>query len=132
MKASYETGLDSNDIYIKVNVGTPGVATTAVYLAKTGGPRIKIAESDLQSGKIKNTLAGKSSDTRGHYLLVMTVVDLGILDPVNWSAALANLAFTCELSGGLSGLAHFKHDPDDVKVSDNGKIIAISKQVNLI
>jgi hypothetical protein len=132
MKTSYETGLDTNDIYISVNAGTPGVATSVIYLARTGGPRTKIAESNLQSGHVPNTLAGKSAEVRGSYFLVQTVVDLGILDPVNWPAAVANLAFTCELSGGLAGTVQVKHDPDDVKVSGNGKIVTIAKQVNLI
>jgi hypothetical protein len=132
MKRNYETGLDANDIHINVTVGTPGVASTGIYLARSGGQRKKIAQSNYQSGNIQNTLVGKSGDVKGSYLLIMTLIDLGILEPSNWPAALSNLSISYEISGGLSGSLQYNFDTDDLHSSTDGKIITVSKPINLL
>jgi hypothetical protein len=132
MEKDYETGLEDEQISFNVTVGTPGIATTVVYLAVPDGERRKIAQSNLQSGNIPVTVAGTSGAVKGRYLFFMTVVDLGILDPENWPAATANLSVVYELSGGYSGVVRFPHEPDDLQTSSNGKIVTVSKPINLV
>ncbi|MCX6246145.1 MAG: hypothetical protein NTW10_00290 [Bacteroidetes bacterium] len=131
MKRDYETGIDTNTIFLEVTVGTPATATTIVFLTLPGLDPEVIAESGNSNGNIPETPIGKAGKIRNGFLRIETTVDLGTLPESTWPAATEKLVVTYVLNGGTSGRDEFTFDPDDRKISNNGKIIAIGKPIKL-
>jgi hypothetical protein len=132
MKRTYVTGDDANVICVEVTVGTAGAATTVVLLSLPGSDPEVIAKSDNNSGNIPETPIGKAGQIRNGSLRIETTVDLGILPASEWPAATSTLVVTYVLTGGDSGRDEFHYDPDDRRISANGKIIAIGKNVKFL
>jgi len=131
MKRIYNTGLDTNQITLGVTVGTVGIAYTSVYLSRSGGQQLKIAESNEDSGNIKEKSIGTASSLRSSYLIILTSIDLTNVDKDLWQNQADNLSIRYHLSGGFSGSQIYNQDIDDTKVLPNGKIL-VTKPVELL
>lgn len=131
MKRTYETGMDTNVITLGVKVGTVGVAYTSASIIRSGGQQTKIAESNEESGNISEQAIGKSADLKGSYLLVRTIIDLSHVDKTLWANQADNLVIRYHLSGGLSGNQVYNQDLDDINTSPDGKIIIVTKPIEL-
>jgi len=129
MKRIYDTGLDNNQIHLMVNIATAGIANTIAYLAKSGGQKIKVAESNIDSGDISNTLVDKAVNLRGFYLVVHTIIDFGAIDKNHWEQEAKNIRADYQVSGGFSGNQLYNYDNDDIVKSPSGKIITITKPI---
>lgn len=129
---SYELGMDQNQIYVKVDVGTAGVASTQVDIARLDGTSRKVAESSLQDGNISLTMIGLAEEIKNQLTIVNSMIDLGTIDPQNRPQAIKNIVITYTLSGGLSGTKDYHFSDGDVEISENGKIVAITKSINLV
>ena len=127
MKRIYDTGLDNNQIHLMVNIATAGIANTVAYLAKSGGQKIKVAESNIDSGDISNTLVDKAVNLRGFYLVIHTIIDFGTIDMNHWELEAKNIRADYQVSGGFSGNQLYNYDNDDIVKSPSGKIITITK-----
>lgn len=131
MKRIYNTGLDTNQISLRVIVGTVGTAYTSVYLARSGGQQTKIAESSEDSGNIAETVIGPASQVRNSYLIILTSIELNANDIDLWEQQADNLVIRYHLNGGFSGYQVYNHDTDDTKLLPNGKIL-VTKPIELL
>lgn len=131
MKRTYETGMDTNVITLGVKVGTVGVAYTSANIIRSGGQQKKIAESNEESGNIAEQAIGKAADLKGSYLVVRTIIDLSHIDKSLWATQADNLVIRYHLSGGLSGNQVYNQDLDDINTSPDGKIIIVTKPIEL-
>jgi hypothetical protein len=132
MKRTYDIGTDTNEITLHVRVGTVGTAYTSVYLARKGGASSKIAESDEDSGSIKERKIGQSDQLRFSYLIIRTTVDFSNIDEAQWLNQADNLFLRYRLQGGFSGTQTYNQDTDDVDIVFNGRIVIITKPIELI
>lgn len=132
MKRTYQTGLDTNDIQLAVTVGTVGVAYTDAVINRSGGQITRVAESDEQSGNLPQKSIGTAASVRGTYLVIRTIIDLSHIDPSQWANAKDKLVIRYTLSGGLSGIQFYNQDLDDINSSPNGKIIVVTKPIQLL
>jgi hypothetical protein len=131
MKRIYNTGLDSNEIEFDISVGTVGLANTIVTQRWTGGTFKVIRESDADSGNVPEFVAGTARNLRGSYVVSVTVIDFSNLPQDHWEQALKTIAIFYTLDGGFSGHQYFNYDTDDVIVSQSGKIIVITKPIEM-
>jgi hypothetical protein len=131
MKRTYETGIDTNQITLGVKVGTEGTAYTSANIIRSGGQQTKIAESNEESGNISEKNIGNSSDLRNSYLIVRTIIDLSNIDKSLWSNLKENLVIRYQLSGGFSANQVYNQDLDDINTSPEGKIIIVTKPIEL-
>lgn len=129
MKRIYTTGLNKNEIHLKVNISTAGISSTVVVLAKSGGQKTIVAESDINSGNVPRTRIEKAEILKGFYLIIHTTINFGALDKNHWIQEARNFRSEYEISGGFSGNQLYNHDNDDVTISFGGKIITITKPI---
>ena len=127
----YRLGVDENQIYAEVRVGTVGVASTRLDIATYGDQSKTIAESSIKNGNIPNIFIGKSANLRNCTLLVVSIIDFGNILPENRPSAIKNIVVICTLEGGLPGIKTFSYNSDDIDSSDDGKFFTISISVNL-
>jgi hypothetical protein len=131
MKRTYQLGLDANEIELAFTAGTAGIAYTAVYLARSGGQRTKIAESSHDSGDIIQTKIGDAASLRGAYLVFVTNISCTNLDSSIQQNEHDRLSFRYCIYGGYSGSQIYNQDIDDVMVFPNGQII-VTKPIELL
>jgi len=131
MKRTYETGIDTNVITLGVKVGTVGVAYTSAIIIRSGGQYTKVAESNQDSGSIAETNIGTAADLKNSYLIVRTIIDLSHIDKSLWENQKDNLVIRYHLSGGFSGNQVYNQDLDDINTSPDGKIIIVTKPIEL-
>jgi hypothetical protein len=131
MKRTYELGIDSNQITLGVTVGTAGTAYTSASIARSGGQQKKIAESNADSGTISDRNIGKASDLVGSYLIIRTIIDFSNIDKSLWKNQADHLIIRYHLDGGFSGNQVYNQDIDDINASPDGKIIIITKPIEL-
>jgi hypothetical protein len=130
MKVSYNLGIDSNQITVGVNIGTTGVAYTAIYLTHNG-KKTKIAESDTQSGNIADRVIGIAADLRNSYLIIITNIDFSNLELKQQKTEMAHLYTDYHVSGGMSGNQHYHADKDDIE-EVTPKELMVTKAIELI
>lgn len=132
MKRTYDIGIDTNQIELGVKVGTIGTAYTSVYLARSGGQNSKIAESSVDSGSIKDDFIGEAKQLKAAYLIIRTTVDFSNIDSGKWPSQADKIVVRYHLNGGFSGNQIYNYDTDDVDIVLNGKVIVISKPIELL
>lgn len=132
MKRSYNTGIDTHPIELAVSVGTVGVANSIAIQRWTGGTYKILRESDAGSGNIPEFVAGTASELRCSYLTITTVIDFGHLPEAEWEQARKTTAVFYSLDGGFSGYQNFNYDTDDVVISAQGRIIVITKPIEML
>ena len=132
MKRIYDTGIDSNQIKCTVKIGTVGVAYSAIYKARTGGQWAKIKESSSNSGNIRAFTIGKAVNLKSSYLIIRTIIDFSNIDESLWKNQQDNVVARYGFSGGFSGSQTYNGDTDDITSSPKGKIIVITKPIQLI
>ncbi len=121
MKRTYITGDEENAISINVKVQTSGIACTSVYIARSGGQQTRIMDSEDDSGIIREAVIGKASELKNSYLLIITMIDVAVIDPTEWD----NLLIRYHINGGYSASQVYNHDMDDTKLMPNGKMLVI-------
>jgi hypothetical protein len=132
MKSTYQTGIDTNTIALRVKTGTVGTAFTVVYLTLSGGQKTKIAESDLQSGNIPDKTVGQAMQIKNGYLKIRTTVDFSNVDSSQWANQADKIVIKYTLDGGFSGNESFDNDADDADIVENGKTVVITKIIQLL
>lgn len=132
MKCTYQTGIDTNTISLRVNTGTVGTAYTAVYLTLSGGQKTKIAESALQSGNIPDKTVGQAVQIKNGYLKIRTTVDFSNINSSQLSNQVDKIIIKYTLDGGFSGNKCFEYDADDTDIVDSGKTVVITKIIQLL
>lgn len=132
MKRTYNTGIDTNNIEFDVSVGTVGVASTIITQRWSGGTYKVLRESDTGSGNIPEFPAGTAAELRNSFLVSVTVIDFGALPQEQWEQAARTIAIYYTLDGGFSGHQYFNHDTDDLIASQSGKIVVITKPIEMI
>ncbi|GAB1402912.1 MAG: hypothetical protein PHX54_04645 [Lentimicrobiaceae bacterium] len=130
MKQIYDTGATENSIFMEVTVGTAGTAYTSVYLTKSDGQRDKLGESDADSGNVKEMRIGTGIELRRTWLQILTFIDFILVDEKNQDNAMNKFLIRYILHGGFSGHQTYVHDPDDVIVMPNGKVL-VTKSIEL-
>lgn len=131
MKRTYDTGIDSNQIALGVKVGTVGTAYTSVYLARSGGQNSKIAESNEDSGSIKDKIIGDAKQVKTAYLIIRTTVDFSNIDKEQWPNQADKITVRYHLDGGFSGNQIYNNDTDDIDIVLGGKVAIITKPIQL-
>ncbi len=132
MKRTYNAGLDSNKIAFGATVGTVGVAYTSVYCKRTGGQQTKLAESNKNSGDIKETGIGEAISLKGSYLIITTYIDFSAFDKKQWEQLKDTISVRYKLDGGFSGTQLYNHDLDDVQPIMDGKIVIVTKPIEIL
>ncbi len=132
MKRVYDTGSDTNLIDMGVTAGTVGTAYTAVYLVRSGGQFSKLQESNEDSGNIPASSIGSALELRKSYLVIRTLIDLSNIDKDLWKNQQDNLVMRYFLKGGFSGSQIYNQDIDDVTASPSGKILSVTKAIELV
>lgn len=132
MRETYLVGPTINEIDLEVNIGTPGLAHTIVFLFSDSNTYEILIESDPDSGNIDKTVIGQANDLLGKFLQIRTIVDFGTMDPGQWPQ-LADMIY-CEyiLSGGQPEEQSFYCVDDDKSISDDGRVVVIDKFIDLI
>jgi hypothetical protein len=131
MKTNYQTGPDNNSIFLKVDVGTVGVAHTTVNQYAKGIPRKFIAESADVSGDIPNQVIGLSQNLRNSFVMVNIMIDFSAINSGSQEQAIANTLIHYELAGVSSASIGFTPDPDDIHFSADRTIMSILKQIQM-
>ena len=132
MKRTYNTGLDSNAIELDVSVGTVGIANTIVTQRWKGGTYKIVRESDADSGNVPVFVAGTAEELRNSYLVITTVIDFANLPKEEWKQAREKIAVFYTLDGGFAGHQYFNYDTDDQVNSLDGKIVVITKPIEML
>ena len=132
MKRIYDTGIDTNQIVFGVNVGTVGTAYTSVYHARTGIQSSKIDESNVDSGNITDHVLGEALNIKSAYLIVRSTIDFSNIGKDQWSNQANNIIIEYHLDGGFSGNQVYDYDSDDKDIVLNGKVVVITKAIELI
>ncbi|HNX65516.1 MAG TPA: hypothetical protein PKH02_01465 [Bacteroidales bacterium] len=131
MKRIYETGTEAADIKLNVDIGTAGTAFTSAYLARSGGQSSLIAQSKTVSGDIGETSIGDAQGVKSSYLVIRTTIDFSNMDQTEWQKQ-ADLIFArYQIEGGYSGKQLYNHDLDDLNVAYGGKIVTITKAIEM-
>ena len=131
MKRIYDTGIDTNQIKCAVKIGTVGIAYTAMYIARTGGQWTKIKESSTDSGNIRAFTLGKAVNLKNSYLVIRTIIDFSNIDNNLWGVQEDSIVARYHFEGGFSGKQTYNQDTDDITSSPNGKIIIVTKPIQL-
>lgn len=131
MKRIYNTGIDTNQIELDVKVGTQGTAYTSVNLARTGGENRKIAESNANSGDILKKDIGDAKTIRDAYLIIRTTIDFSSFPTELWPNLADTVVVKYHFNGGFSGDQIYNYDTDDIDIVLNGKVVVITKPIEL-
>lgn len=131
MKRNYDTGTDTNQILLGVKVGTVGTAYTSVYVARSGGQSSKIEESNADSGSIIDKIIGDAKQLRSAYLIIRTTVDFSNIDEEQWENQADKIVVKYHINGGFSGNQIYNYDTDDVDIVLGGKVVIITKPIEL-
>jgi hypothetical protein len=131
MRKDYNVGMPNNSISFSAKVGTPGIATTVVYQFKPDGTKLKLAESNAESGNIYDKSIGQAKDLIKTYLKMRTIVNFGKIDPSMWEQLKNSIVVECQLKGGFSGSQLFPHDSEDKTASENGKVVVVDIEINM-
>jgi hypothetical protein len=131
MIKNYEVGMDNNEITLEVTVGTEALAQSVAYLAGATSS-VLIAESTLDDGNISAKKIGTGAEVRQKVVSVTTTIDCKLLPAEQWPTLLANLAITYVLNGGVSGRQDSKPDPDDIRKTESGRFITVTKGFYMI
>ncbi len=131
MKTNYDTGPDNNSIFLKVDVGTVGVAHTTVNQYSKGNPRKFIVGSSDISGDIPNQVIGLSQNLRNSFLMVNIMIDFSTVGADSQAQAIANTLINFELAGASSASIGFNPDPDDIHFSADKTIMSVLKQIQM-
>lgn len=127
---NYELGEMNNDLFLKMNVGTAGIAVSAVY-CKNGSSNNKIANSEKGSGNINEISIGKTTNFKNNVLHFSTNIDLINLNPKNWEQEANIFVVTVELKGGQNGPTTFKMKPEELIIIDDGRTLLFNKYIKL-
>jgi hypothetical protein len=131
MKRIYTIGSIPATIDLQVDVGTIGTAYSLACKAASGGQRNDLAQSTVTSnGNIARTKIGTNTDLCASYVVIYTTIDFGD-DPTKWAPDLKNLSIDYHFWGGFSGHQTYNFDTDDIIVSANGKIVVITKPIQM-
>ena len=130
MTHNYITGDSDGDLKLGVTVGTPGIANTVVFRFKTGQPKEKIAESNVDSGSIAEKVIGPVADFKNSRLKIRTIVDFAGISSSQWEQLAENVVANVRLSGGFSGVETFAFDEEDKASSNSGRVVVIDIVVN--
>lgn len=132
MKRVYDTGIDTNTISLGVKVATVGTAYTSVHLVRKGGQSDKIRESDEFSGNIKEELLGDAKQFKVAYLIIRITIDFSNISEDKWPDQIDHVIVKYHINGGFSGNQVYNFDTDDVDIVFNGKIVVITKPIEMI
>lgn len=132
MKKIYDTGIDTNQIVFGINVGTVGTAYTSVYHARTGVQNSKIAESNEDSGNIVDHIIGDALHIKAAYLIIRSTIDFSNIGKDQWSNQANNIIIKYHIDGGFSGNQVYDYDSDDRDIVLDGKVVVITKAIELI
>jgi len=132
MKRTYNTGLDTNEIKFACTVGTVGAAYSSVYCRRSGGQQTKLLESNKNSGNISESSVGKASTLKGSYLIVTTYIDFSAFKKSEWKKLADQIVIRYRLSGGFSGTQEYNHDLDDMQPIMDGKMVIVTKPIEMI
>lgn len=132
MKRIYDTGIDTNQIVFGVNVGTVGTAYTSVNHARTGVQSSKLEESNENSGNIVDHILGDSLHIKTAYLIIRSTIDFSNIGKDQWSNQADNITIKYHLDGGFSGNQVYDYDSDDRDIVLDGKVVVITKAIELI
>lgn len=130
MEKQYDLGDTFDELKINVDIGTPGLASTGVYLVMGGGQFRKLAESDVDSGDVLFT-EEDAQNLVGHLLKVRTIVDFVNVDEDQWETLSNAIVSTLTLSGGFSGIQTYLYDADDKTTSGNFRWCIIDHQIRI-
>lgn len=132
MKRSYQVSqVDADPVSLEVILGTVGIAYSVAYQTKSGGQKTILAESNTQSGKIKKRSIGTSGILRNSYVVIQSVITLGTATSSDWETITKNIFGAYKLFGGFSGDITFNYDSDDVTVSGDGRVVVITKPIEI-
>jgi hypothetical protein len=140
MERTYNVGPDANTVTMEVNAGTAATCFTAAFQVMPGGQRTLRGESTKAgNGTIKKKTLAKAGELKDTKLVVQTIADFSALpqqvidaiktDPHALKTAL-KLDYT--FNGGKPGKQIFDYDFDDYILGSNGKIVVVTKTINLV
>jgi hypothetical protein len=132
MNQTYEIGLDANEISIQVTAGTTGVAYTRVDMVKPGGATQTIAESDINSGNVRERNIGAAGVLRNNYIVITTNLDFSHIPADQRQAQVEHMVIQYAFKGGLEGDRVYVPDADDIVSSPDYSIVTVTKAIQLI
>jgi len=132
MRETYTSGQGTHEISLEVNIGTPGIAHTRVYLFSDETSYVKIAESGDDDANIAQMTAGIADELLGKFLHIRTTIDFRLMDPGQWPQLIETIYCEYFLSGGTEGERNYYCEADDKSIDDAGSIAVIDKRVDLI
>ena len=134
MKRQYHIGLDTNSISAAVNTGTRGVAYTALYLVRSGGQSVLLAESDVSGeGDIPPFNLGQAQTLAKSYIIVRTLIDFSHITNGDERANDVNqLSIDYAFAGGFSGAQVYNFDNDDITVTPDKKLVTVTKAIEML
>ena len=130
MKRTYDLGIDTNQIEFEVKVGTVGTAFTSTTLMRSGGQHSQLAESNEDSGNIPKFVR-TAAELRTSYFIVRTIIDFSNIEKDQWENQKDKLIIRYFINSGFSGFQVYNQDMDDILASPSGKLIVITKAIEL-
>ncbi len=125
---------NENEIFITVNVSTPGIASSKISLTFPTLVTIKNkAKSKDGTGVISRTSIGKGENLVDCLIEIETDILLNLIPKENWDNCYKNLVITYYLEGGVDNQSQpFICEESNKNKSDSGKTISVNKYIFLI
>jgi hypothetical protein len=137
MKRQYSVGNKDDNVSATVNVGTRGIAYTAMYQVRSGGQSALIVDSASVDGRTDGTIPlvaiGSALTLASSYILVRTLIDLSHITDADERASDANnIVVYYTFTGGFSGTQTYNHDNDDITMTPDKKLVTITKAIEML
>lgn len=132
MSNTYYLVNNSNEINLKVKVGTRGNAGTVIKKWRSGNSVVTILKSDPNSnGNISNHVIGIASQLIGSTLTIDTAILLDGFSDSEIDQEFTNVFMEITMQGGLDGEQKYYVDKNEKKEYKGQKLIVITKAIKL-
>jgi hypothetical protein len=140
MSNTYQIGISTTQISLKVDVGTAATCHSAIFIKATTASQTKIMDSVASdNGAIPVTYLGAAKAINGDMVAIQSIADFSAL-PATVAAEIAAdnttllkyLPITYTFDGGTAGELAITYNPADCVVSTSGTLVSVVVYVSLI
>jgi hypothetical protein len=130
--AVYKVG-SSNDIDIRVFVDTEGISGSTVFQKRGSASKVRIAQSELDSGgNIPRLTIGNSMSLINSLIIIITNINLSLIDEGSLESVIEDTEVNYTFFGGPLGEENIDVITEDIIVSDNKRVITFVKIIDMI
>jgi hypothetical protein len=132
MEKQYRAGDGPGPVSIRVEVGSPVPSVTLVYRVVPGNPNQVFATSDPVTGNVGESPIGEPAGIHDTRVVSQSTFLCSTLDPGEWQHVPNVISVHYTLEGGADGTVAFAFNPEDVFISETGKVIVVTKYIRIL